>query len=83
MGAANPKAAQDLAIRVARELGLDGVKVAVVLGDNVLSLVKELDLKVNETGKGASEFGDRLIAAHAYIRRTLSWRLLKREQISL
>jgi hypothetical protein len=67
MGAANPKAAQDLAIRVARQLGLDGVKVAVALGDNVLSLAKELDLKVNETEKGVSEFGDRLIAAHAYI----------------
>ena len=67
MGAANPQAAQDLAIRVARDLGLEGVKVAAVLGDDVLSLVKELDVKVNETEKGVSEFGDRLIAAHAYI----------------
>jgi len=67
MGGANPRGCQDLALRLARELGLKGIKVASVLGDNVLSLVKGLNSTVCETGKGVNEFGDRMIAAHAYI----------------
>ena len=67
MGAANPRGAQELAIRVARDLGLNGMKVAAVLGDNVLSSIRELNPVVNETQEPVSEFGDRLIAAHAYI----------------
>ena len=67
MGAASPRGAQEAAIDVARELGLHGQKVAAVLGDNVLARVAELDPVVNEIGSRVSEFGDRLIAAHAYI----------------
>ena len=67
MGAANPRGAQDLAIRVARDLGLGGQKVAAVLGDNVLASIRELNPVVNETRQPVSEFGDKLIAAHAYI----------------
>ena len=67
MGAANPRGAQDLALRVARELGLGGQKVAAVLGDNVLASIRELNPVVNETRQPVSEFGDKLIAAHAYI----------------
>lgn len=67
MGAANPRGAQELAIRVARDLGLGGQKVAAVLGDNVLTTIGELNPVVNETQEPVSEFEDRLIAAHAYI----------------
>ena len=67
MGAANPRGAQKLALKVAGELGLRGQKVAAVLGDNVLAAIRELDPVVNETQTPVSEFGDRLIAAHAYI----------------
>ncbi|MCY3902226.1 MAG: DUF1446 domain-containing protein [Caldilineaceae bacterium] len=67
MGAANPRGAQELAIRVARELGLSGQRVAAVLGDNVLDSVRELNPVVNETQEPVSAFGVRLIAAHAYI----------------
>ena len=67
MGAANPRGAQDLALRVARDLGLGGQKVAAVLGDNVLASIRELNPVVNETRQPVSEFGDKLIAAHAYI----------------
>lgn len=67
MGGANCIAAQDLAIRIAREYGLKGFKVAAVLGDNVLQTVKELNPEVNGTRKRVSDFGDKLIAAHAYI----------------
>jgi len=67
MGAANPASAQKLAIRLGNELGLKGQKVAVVYGDNVLQTVEELDLVVYETGKTVNDFGENLIAAHAYI----------------
>ena len=67
MGGANPEACQDLAVRIARELGLDGLKVAAVLGDNVLDTVKELDPETTETGQKISEFGDDLVSAYAYI----------------
>ena len=67
MGAANPRGAQEVAIRVARTMGLEGQKVAAVLGDNVLDTVTELNPVVNETGRPVSDFGARLVAAHAYI----------------
>ena len=67
MGAGNPLAAQDLAIDIARRAGLKGLKVAAVLGDNVLQLVKELNLEIAETGRKVQEFGADLISAHAYI----------------
>ena len=67
MGAANPRGAQEVAIRVARTMGLEGQKVAAVLGDNVLVTVTELNPVVNETGRPVSDFGARLVAAHAYI----------------
>ena len=67
MGAANPRGAQEVAIRVARTMGLEGQKVAAVLGDSVLDTVTELNPVVNETGRPVSDFGDRLVAAHAYI----------------
>jgi Acyclic terpene utilisation family protein AtuA len=67
MGGANPRGCQELALRIARELGLKGMKTAAVLGDNVLNLVKELNSPVHENGKGVNDFADQLIAAHAYI----------------
>jgi hypothetical protein len=44
MGGANAHAAQSLMIEVANEHGLKGLKVATVLGGNVLDLVREIDL---------------------------------------
>ena len=67
MGVANPLAAQDLMIELARESGLKGLKIAAVLGDDVLDLVQEIDPVVPETGERVSAFGDRLFGAHAYI----------------
>ena len=67
MGVANPLAAQDLMIELARESGLKGLKIAAVLGDDVLDLVQEIDPVVAETGERVSAFGDRLFAANAYI----------------
>ncbi|NYN77779.1 acyclic terpene utilization AtuA family protein, partial [Salmonella enterica subsp. enterica serovar Typhimurium] len=42
-GAANPRAAGELVRRVADELGLGEVRVAVIEGDDVLAAVRRLD----------------------------------------
>ena len=65
MGAANPLAAAERTRAVARELGLNGLKVAAVTGDDVLDRIE--DLVLDETGKPASALGDRLVSANAYI----------------
>jgi hypothetical protein len=67
MGAANPAAAAQAALDVARELGLSGFQVAVVLGDDVTGLVRRLDLTMQETGERVSTLGDALISGNAYL----------------
>ena len=65
-GAADVEGAARVAAKVCQELGLSGVKVGYVLGDDVLNLVRSLDPTVRETGAKISTFGDRLISAHVY-----------------
>ena len=65
MGAANPHAAAEKTRAVARDLGLTGLRVAAVTGDDVLDRVGEFTL--DETGEPASALGDRLVSANAYI----------------
>jgi hypothetical protein len=64
MGAANPAAGAEAVRRVARELGLTGLKVAAVTGDDVFDRVGELLLA--ETGCTAGALGERLVSANAY-----------------
>jgi hypothetical protein len=65
-GAANPAAAGAAVVAVARRLGLDGLRVGVVAGDDVLS---QLDpgLALAETGRTLAELGDRVVSANAYL----------------
>jgi acyclic terpene utilization AtuA family protein len=65
-GAANPEAAGELARGVAAELGLAGLRVAVVTGDDVLAEVRATDPLVWETGQPVSA-GDPLVSANAYL----------------
>ncbi|MCZ4254194.1 DUF1446 domain-containing protein [Sulfitobacter sp. G21635-S1] len=65
MGAANPRAAAEKTRAVARELGLTGLKVAAVTGDDVVDRIG--DFILDETGTTASALGDRLVSANAYI----------------
>ena len=55
MGGANPQAAGRQVVDVARRLGLSGLKVATVTGDDVLELVRQQDLTLEETGRAVSE----------------------------
>ena len=67
MGAANPRGAASRILSIAREQGIDGLKVAVVEGDNLLDIMTEADLRQAETVEGIA-IGDRVIlAANAYL----------------
>ena len=67
MGAANPLAAGRIAERVARELGLRGLKIAAVTGDDVLEIVKAGSDTILETGERVDSLGGRLVSANAYL----------------
>ena len=66
LGAANPEAAGARVARLARELGFERLKIAVVLGDDVLDLVRNGDFRAAETGQPVAAHG-RLVSANAYL----------------
>ena len=67
MGAANPQAAAQAVLAVARELGLSQLKVAVVQGDDVLPQLAGHDFALMEHEATLSSLGDRVISANAYL----------------
>ena len=67
MGAANPLAAGHEVLRVARKLGIEKLKVAVVLGDDVLVQIHGQDLTLLESSDTLASLGDSVISANAYI----------------
>jgi hypothetical protein len=67
MGAANPLAAAAVVRGVARELGLAGLPVAAVTGDDVLDAVVSGGSTIDETGLAVETLGDALVSANAYI----------------
>jgi hypothetical protein len=67
MGAAHPQAAARKTAEIARSLGLRGLKVAAVLGDDVLDACKERDLPIMEFDGTIKQFGNRVLSANAYL----------------
>jgi len=67
MGAANPLAAGHEVIRVARQLGIQKLTVAVVLGDDVLAQLQNQDLPLIDSDKTLASLGKSVISANAYI----------------
>ncbi len=69
MGAANPLQAGHAVLAIARELGLPQVKVAVVLGDDVLAHLQAdgLSLPVLESEQTLGDLAPQLISANAYL----------------
>lgn len=71
MGAANPLAAGHEIIRIAGALGLKGLKVAVVTGDDVLPLVQPhgpgAGLLLLESGAPLKSLGGAILSANAYL----------------
>ncbi|MFJ7850617.1 acyclic terpene utilization AtuA family protein [Peribacillus sp. NPDC097206] len=72
-GGINPIGAQEEVLSIARELGLNDLKVAVITGDNILPHIDELielgmDLEDLETGRPfTKEVQQKLLFANAYI----------------
>ena len=67
MGAANPAAAARKTAEIARSLGLSSLKVAAVVGDDVLEPCKERDLPIMEFDGTIKQLGNRLLSANAYL----------------
>ncbi|WP_262300197.1 acyclic terpene utilization AtuA family protein [Microvirga sesbaniae] len=67
MGAANPQAAAERARAVAQELGLTGLRIAAVTGDDVLPYLSNGDYRIEETGAAVADVGNRVVSANAYI----------------
>ncbi len=67
MGAANPVAAMEKTVAIARELGLTGLKVAAVTGDDVLAQLRQHEYTIFETGAPLSTIIDQVVSANAYV----------------
>ncbi|MGM9426219.1 acyclic terpene utilization AtuA family protein [Hydrogenophaga sp. MI9] len=67
MGAANPLAAGHAVLAVARELKLPRLRVAVVLGDDVLDWVRQHDAPLLDSADTVRSLDGRLISANAYL----------------
>ncbi|MCL8207809.1 MAG: DUF1446 domain-containing protein [Actinomycetia bacterium] len=67
MGAADPLAAGERLRQIADAAGYRDLGIAVVLGDDVLAVVRALDPVIEETGEPLSRLGGRLVSANAYL----------------
>jgi hypothetical protein len=67
MGAAHPLAAGQAVLQVARELGVPRLRVAVVLGDDVLPWIQAHDVPLLDTQETVRSLDGRLISANAYL----------------
>ncbi|VWB63883.1 acyclic terpene utilization AtuA family protein [Burkholderia lata] len=67
MGAANPRAAARRTAQIARSLGISGLKVAAVEGDDVLDVVLRGAFRFEESGDDVADYRDRIVSANAYL----------------
>jgi hypothetical protein len=67
MGAANPHAAARRTAEIAKSLGLPSLRVAAVIGDDVLDACKDGDLPIMEFDGTIKQLGNRLLSANAYL----------------
>jgi hypothetical protein len=67
MGAANPDAAARKTAEIAKSLGLSSLRIAAVIGDDVLDACKDGDLPIMEFAGTIKQLGNRLLSANAYL----------------
>ena len=67
MGAANPEGAARKTAEIARSLGLSSLKIAAIVGDDVLDACKQGDLPIMEFDGTIKQLGNRLLSANAYL----------------
>ena len=70
-GGVNPLACRDAIFAVAKRLGIKGLKIGVVLGDDILDNLdvlhrKGIELRNMETGEGLQNVRDRMLSANVY-----------------
>jgi hypothetical protein len=67
MGAANPTAAAEKTVEIARQLGIKALKVAAVVGDDVLDACKRGNFPLLEIEGSVADLGNRILSANAYL----------------
>lgn len=67
MGAANPLAAANRVREIARDLGLSGLTIAAITGDDVYAHLAGSATPLEESGAPISNLGEALVCANAYI----------------
>jgi hypothetical protein len=67
MGAANPVAAARKTAEIAGPLGLSALKIAAIVGDDVLDACKVRDLPIMEFDGTIKQLGNRVLSANAYL----------------
>lgn len=70
-GGVNPIACRDAIFAVAKKLGITGIKIGVVMGDNILDridplLAEGIKLENMETGESAETIKDKILSANVY-----------------
>jgi hypothetical protein len=67
MGAANPLAAANRTLSIAQDMGLRGLKVAAVVGDDLLDVCQVNNYAFLEIEGSLKDLGNRLLSANAYL----------------
>jgi acyclic terpene utilization AtuA family protein len=67
MGAANPIGAARAAAGIARDMGISGLKIAAVSGDDVTHAMRRRDLPLIETQGRVADIAERIVSANAYL----------------
>ncbi|GMA98493.1 acyclic terpene utilization AtuA family protein [Pelosinus sp. IPA-1] len=67
MGAANPIAGAKKIKEIAMQLGITGLKIAAVTGDDVVETVRSGDYSILETGENLATIKDKIVSANAYL----------------
>lgn len=68
MGAANPIAAVRVVKEMAQSMGIEGLKIAAVVGDDVFSCINQyFECEILETGNNLESIQSKIISANAYI----------------
>ena len=67
MGAANPSGGARRVLEIARELGIEDLKVAVVLGDDLTETISIAEIAAMDTVEGIGFEGRPIVAANAYL----------------
>ena len=68
MGSANPISAAKIVKQIAENLGIKGLKIAAVLGDDIFTNIdKYMNYKILETGENLESIKSQIVSANAYI----------------